>query len=197
MGFTAPADAIERAARHLLGTDQTSLPRSWAAPNHNALLNVQFQRYFELGLADATFLSTSEGAQLEQECIRAVVRLAAPEIATRLCLPLHRRTSIVRRADDLMRVHLQKPVGAIDLCSELGVSDRTFRLAFREHFGLGPMTYYRRVRLNAVRAALRSAAAGTVAATARRFGFHHLGNFAADYRSLFGVRPSETLISNR
>jgi len=24
------------------------------------------------------------------------------------------------------------------------------------------------------------------------FGFHHLGNFAADYRRLFGVRPSET-----
>ena len=31
-----------------------------------------------------------------------------------------------------------------------------------------------------------------IADAAREFGFHHLGNFAADYRRLFGMRPSKT-----
>jgi len=41
--------------------------------------------------------------------------------------------------------------------------------------------------LNAVRSRLKASA---VAAAAREFGFHHLGNFAADYQRLFGETPS-------
>jgi AraC family ethanolamine operon transcriptional activator len=97
---------------------------------------------------------------------------------------------LVRRAEEFMRSRLGHRFGAIDLCRELGVSDRTLRLAFRERYGLGPMAYYKALRLNAVRSRLKAGAVVAVAAAAREFGFHHLGNFAADHRRLFGEPPS-------
>lgn len=94
-----------------------------------------------------------------------------------------------------MRSRLHEPLGIVELCASLGVSARTLRRAFLERFGLGPMTYYRRIRLNATRAALKGSPPHGVAEVARQFGFHHLGNFAADYRCLFGERPSVTRVS--
>lgn len=85
------------------------------------------------------------------------------------------------------------PVGAIDLCAELGVSDRTLRYAFRERFGIGPMAFFRALRLNAVRAALKGDSTTPIASVANRYGFQHHGNFAADYRRAFGELPSRTL----
>jgi AraC family ethanolamine operon transcriptional activator len=46
-----------------------------------------------------------------------------------------------------------------------------------------------------VRSALRDAASVTEAATC--FGFWHFGNFAHDYRALFGELPSETFRRRR
>lgn len=80
----------------------------------------------------------------------------------------------------------------IDLCQETGANDRTLRLAFHERYGIGPMTYFRFLRLNAARVKIRTDPLLTIAEAAAEFGFHHLGNFAADYRRLFGISPSET-----
>ena len=58
---------------------------------------------------------------------------------------------------------------------------------------MGPMTFYRMIRLNAVRKALKTESECSVKMIARSFGFHHLSNFAADYLRAFGEYPSETL----
>jgi AraC family ethanolamine operon transcriptional activator len=56
------------------------------------------------------------------------------------------------------------------------------------------MAYFKASRLNAVRQELKAAPAGTpVQAIARRWGFWHTGEFAADYRRLFGDLTSQTL----
>lgn len=78
------------------------------------------------------------------------------------------------------------------MCRELGASDRTLRLAFRDRFGLGQMVFFKCLHLNAVRSQLKADPLAVFADAALEFGFHHLGNFAADYRKLFGERPSET-----
>jgi transcriptional regulator GlxA family with amidase domain len=72
-----------------------------------------------------------------------------------------------------------------------GVSARRLQEAFREHLGTTPMEYLRSVRLDRVHAELRCGAGG-VTETAHRWGFTHLGRFAAAYRERFGVLPSET-----
>lgn len=91
-----------------------------------------------------------------------------------------------------MRTRLADPVGTIDLCRELAVNDRTLRLAFRERYGMGPMVYYKCLRLNAVRSLLKTDSVISVHEAAKLFGFRHMGNFAADYHRLFGQLPSTT-----
>jgi AraC family transcriptional regulator, ethanolamine operon transcriptional activator len=196
-GLSVAAPEMEEAARGLLATDIAAWPQSWEAltppPEHASELTTRTGRLLRLALADPTILSAAEGRQFEQECLRAAVKGIAPVACSRHGLPpLGARAVLVRRAEELMRTHLDQPLGAIDLCQALGVSDRTLRLAFRERFGLGPMAYYRVLRLNAARAVLKADPARAVAEVARGFGFHHLGHFAADYRRLFGERPSAT-----
>ena len=85
-----------------------------------------------------------------------------------------------------------------DVCSNTGVALRTLRRAFRERFGIGPKAYLVRRRLSSVRAELVLARADArVADVANRWGFWHMGQFARDYKTMFGELPSETLRSSR
>ena len=133
---------------------------------------------------------------VEQECVRRVVELIAQSTGgDRTGCWSSNRERLVRRADDYMRACLGEPLSLLELCRELGVSERTLHYAFQEVRGLSPMAYFRAVRLNAVRQELKAAAVGTatVREIARRWGFGHTGEFAAAYRRLFGELPSQTL----
>jgi transcriptional regulator GlxA family with amidase domain len=71
-------------------------------------------------------------------------------------------------------------------------------MAFRQHAGQGPMEFLREIRLDRVRAELLASAgvaAVGVREVAQKYGFLHLGHFAAQYRARFGERPSETRAS--
>jgi AraC family ethanolamine operon transcriptional activator len=93
-----------------------------------------------------------------------------------------------------MQAHLRNPLSLLELCRELGVSERTLHYAFQEVRSLSPMAYFKANRLNAVRQELKAVAAvtTTVHEIAQRWGFWHTGEFAADYRRLFGELPSQT-----
>lgn len=196
LGVTLRAVDLQEAARILLADDAAELPNTWTAfspsPVAFAALNEKLSSLLKLGVADPRVIGTPEGHRLEQECIRSVVASVFSLSARSPALSLRGRSLLIRRAEEFMRSRLVDPVGAVDLCRELGVSDRTLRLAFHERFGLGPMVYYKSLRLNAVRARLKESPQTTVAEAAREFGFHHLGNFAYDYRRQFGERPSQT-----
>jgi AraC family ethanolamine operon transcriptional activator len=133
---------------------------------------------------------------VEQECVRRVVGLIAQSTGgDRTQRWSSNRERLVRRADDYMRACMGEPLSLLDLCRELGVSERTLHYAFQEVRGLSPMAYFKAGRLNAVRQELKTADAGTatVGEVAHRWGFWHTGEFAADYRRLFGELPSQTL----
>lgn len=103
---------------------------------------------------------------------------------------------VVRKAQEFMAAHAEQPVSLADVCREIGCSARALQLAFRQHAGQGPMEFLRELRLDRVRAELLAAAGsdgGGVREAAQRYGFLHLGHFAAQYRTRFGERPSETL----
>jgi AraC family transcriptional regulator, ethanolamine operon transcriptional activator len=195
-GLSLKPQKLHDAARIVLGTDGLAIPSSWFSlmppPDIMARLNANLGRLLDIGVETPTLLGNAECGQIEQECIRALVSAIFPVDSRRVEPPLPARTQIVRCAVDFLRANLNEPVGAVDLCKELKVSDRTLRLAFRERFGLGPMTYYRCLRLNVVRMRLREHPEWTIAQAAASCGFHHLGNFAADYRRLFGELPTAT-----
>lgn len=85
----------------------------------------------------------------------------------------------------------------VDICTAVGVSERTLQYAFRAYVSMSPLVYLRLCRLNHVRTILRSSdpQTTTVTAVAMRLGFLHLGRFALDYKQLFAESPSATLAS--
>lgn len=198
VGVSVPAARLAWATGGVLAADPLPVRGGWASveppPEAFATLARRLRRLMWVGLADPIALGGPDGELLEQECLRALVEAARTRGDHQPTTPpLSSRSRLVGQAEEFMRAHLRNPVGTIDLCATLGVSDRTLRQAFQERYGMGPMVYYKALRLNAVRAALKKTEANTVAVVARSWGFHHLGNFAADYRRAFGERPSETV----
>lgn len=125
-----------------------------------------------------------------------------PFLATAPELPFHKRG----RPPVMLRRALSTAMAKIDACDQgslrvdelcvlAGVSPRTMRTAFQVTLGMPPSQYIRRRRLHLVRGTLQEQHPGqtTIAAVAHRFGFHDPGRMAADYHSLFGEYPSDTL----
>ncbi len=131
--------------------------------------------------------------ELEDSFFTQLVRAIFP---ARQAIPASRlRDFGLQRAEAYLEKHAGDPPTVADLCAAAGVSERTLEYAFRERFGLTPKAYLRAYRLNRVRTDLLRAdwLATTVAGIANRWGFWHIGQFARDYRMMFGENPSATL----
>lgn len=101
---------------------------------------------------------------------------------------------IVRRAEDFLQDRIERDVYMREVCDHCDVSERTLQYAFREILGITPTAYLRRRRLSAIRRELVAPGPPpSVGRTALRWGFWHLGEFAAAYRAFFGESPVETV----
>jgi AraC-like DNA-binding protein len=105
------------------------------------------------------------------------------------------RPGPLRRAVDAMQADPGHPWGVVELARLAEVSVRSLQAIFHRHTGLTPMAYLRELRLAHAHEELRRARPDrtTVAEVAHRWGFGHLGRFAAAYRERYGVSPSATL----
>ncbi|RZU50716.1 AraC family transcriptional regulator [Krasilnikovia cinnamomea] len=105
------------------------------------------------------------------------------------------RSAPVRRAIDAIHTDPAQPFTLSALARSAGVSVRTLQQGFSEQVGTTPMGYLRQVRLACAHDELRAAdpTRTGVAAVAHRWGFAHLGRFAAYYRAAYGCPPSDTL----
>lgn len=102
----------------------------------------------------------------------------------------------VRQAVDFIERHLSESLTMTDIAEYVGVSVRSIQQGFHDELGVTPMAYLRDRRLERVREELTDADIGdgvTVTAVAERWGFTHLGSFAALYRKRWGESPSQTL----
>ncbi|GLZ45856.1 AraC family transcriptional regulator [Actinomycetospora sp. NBRC 106375] len=106
-------------------------------------------------------------------------------------------STVVRRVLDRAAADPARPPTAPELARLTGVSERTLRTIFHAEFGVGPVTYLRRRRLDAVHRDLSSGEDASVADVALRHGFAHAGRFAAEYRARFGEAPSTTRCAPR
>jgi AraC family ethanolamine operon transcriptional activator len=106
-----------------------------------------------------------------------------------------RRLDAVHRVEDHLLHDLAIPQTIRDLCTVAGTSRRTLEYAFREYFGTSPRQFVKALKLNAARGDLLRANHGSVRVVkiASSWGFSHMGQFATDYRRMFGETPSETL----
>ena len=109
--------------------------------------------------------------------------------------PTARRPRTVKRALDAMHTEPGRSFTAAELAAIAGVGIRVLQESFRQHVGVPPQTYLRRLRLEGVHTELSRAGPGVVSVSevATRWGFTHLGRFAGAYRDRYGVTPSQTL----
>jgi AraC-like DNA-binding protein len=131
----------------------------------------------------------------EQAFVRATVAcLMDPDTQDRH--HRHRlRLAVMQRFEQMIEALPDQPLHVMDICSGIGVTDRTLRLHCQEQLGMSPHQYLWLRRMNLVRRALARAepAAKTVTQIANDYGFAELGRFAVRYRRLFGESPSVTL----
>ena len=134
-------------------------------------------------------------------------RIEVSDLLVRAMVPGHcehhhhrsvRRRRLVEHAIRLARDDAQNVLSVAELSRESGASIRTLRRGFQERFGVSPKTYLHAQRLIGVRRELYLAMQPNTLITdvANSWGFWHMGQFAADYRAMFGELPSQTLLEN-
>lgn len=100
----------------------------------------------------------------------------------------------VKRVEEFIDLHAEKPLKISDMTEVAGVSERTLYNGFRRWRGVSPKSYLKTVRLDRVRTELLGPDSKnrSVSDIAREYGFRHMGNFARDYGKRFGEKPSKT-----
>jgi AraC family transcriptional regulator, ethanolamine operon transcriptional activator len=109
-------------------------------------------------------------------------------------ISIRNRELALRRALNFIESHPQEALTVEAVCVAAATSLSTLERAFRERFSVSPKRYILFQRLNQVHNALLHNRDGRrISDVASDWGFWHMGQFAADYKSFFGYLPSETV----
>jgi AraC-like DNA-binding protein len=132
---------------------------------------------------------------LEHQLVHLMVRCLTKSATSTITSSAHRHDNIVARFEGFLEANPNTPLYLPEICSAIGVAERTLRFACEQHLGMGPIRYLALRRMHLVhRALLRAAPSNaTVTAIATDHGFWELGRFSVSYRALFGEPPSATL----
>ncbi|MDI2031922.1 AraC family transcriptional regulator [Saccharopolyspora sp. TS4A08] len=103
------------------------------------------------------------------------------------------RPRIVSRVVAAMEEDPARDWTASDLARAAGIGIRRLQQGFRHYLGSTPTQELTAIRLSRVHADLLGGNADSVTEAAYRWGFTHLGRFAAAYKNRYGVTPSHTL----
>ncbi|WP_271410542.1 AraC family transcriptional regulator [Pseudomonas sp. Q1-7] len=99
----------------------------------------------------------------------------------------------LRRAMAFIDEQAGQPLTLAAIAAAAHCSIRTLQRVFHQWRDIGVMRYVKEVRLQRVREALLDPEqTASITEIASRWGFAHLGQFAADYRKAYGERPSDT-----
>lgn len=176
---------------NLIGTDERALRISTSVlrPLRYLLGQVCQRATTPAAAVDSDLLADTIGNELTRLLLSALdSRVATTQMRER------QRDRAVHRVLEFMEAHPQRTVTVRQLCEISNVSERTLEYGFRERFGLSPKQYEKIRRINGVRKELRNTDPDhfRVSDIAARWGFHHSGQFAADYRRLFRELPLQT-----
>jgi AraC family ethanolamine operon transcriptional activator len=144
---------------------------------------------------DAQGLDSEHQQQLaSQALLQLVTNAAQPAAAPSYA---HRR-KVVEQVKRYLAEHPDAPLSIPELCERVHVSRRTLQYSFESILGISPLQFLRSARLNQVRRALCEPQQNNpIASIAAERGFWHPGQFARDYKALFGENPSETIKRRR
>jgi AraC family ethanolamine operon transcriptional activator len=160
-------------------------------------------------LVSQTMAAAANGAQFERSLAARMVEAELLKVASKVVgqrLEVQRnhggrppcsREEIIHCCKKLLDQHHDKPIHLGEMAAAAGVSERTLRRAFTEHYGVGPVRYLQLRQLHQVHRALRAAhpEEQLVSEILMAYGEWAFSRSAFRYRQLFGELPSETLRS--
>ena len=151
--------------------------------------------YHQLIIGTAAITNAQYMKQIEQGLADRLVRILAEHQQPAVKINLRKRDIALRTAENYIAESGIDVITIPELCSAVGVSERTLEYAFQERYNMTPKKYTLIHRLNNVRKQLRRAEpiVGYISEIAHQHGFWHMGQFSADYKKLFCELPSETL----
>jgi AraC-like DNA-binding protein len=201
LSLMIPRDDLQLEVQNLLGRD---LARSLEFRGEIDLLTpgaqtlVQVLRVIDTASREeGGLLANPVGTQLlEQVLMHSLLSAQPHNYSTALAGPAPAAgVRPVSQAVELLRESAAHPWTLTELAAAVSLSGRSLQEGFRRSLNTTPMGYLRRLRLEKVREELTSADPETISVTevAARWGFTHLGRFAAAYRTEYAERPSETL----
>jgi AraC-like DNA-binding protein len=132
---------------------------------------------------------------LENELIHLMVRCLTEGEFAGMTPGGRRHDAIVARFEEFLEANPGQPLYLTEICTAIGVAERTLRVCCEQHLGMGPIRYLSLRRMHLVRRELlrTDASKSTVTQIVTDNGFWELGRFAVAYRELFGETPSESL----
>jgi transcriptional regulator GlxA family with amidase domain len=132
---------------------------------------------------------------LEEELISALIEVLFSYESYNFSDTGTELSSIWEKLEIYMGTHKDKPFKVSELSQAVSVSESTLNRLFHAKFGVSPKSYIIKLRLNAVYQDLNQSSPEKIKiyVAANKWGFWHMGQFAADYRKLFGELPMETL----
>ena len=140
---------------------------------------------------------------------RVFIKQAEYEVAESLLKTIHisepktgylqtdNRMNAIGKVEELIADINDDRLTVLDLCEAANVSQRTLEYAFKNKFNMTPKQYLNKIRLNKVKRILQNPDDQNtkIIDAANLYGFWHMGQFAKDYKKLFGELPSDTLKS--
>lgn len=139
--------------------------------------------------------NTFFSADLEKALIKGLVLSQPSNYSAELAQALGtKHPHYLLKARDFIQANCKQDIALEDIETVAGVPRYKLFEAFKQYFGMSPMAYLKKYRLEQVRRALLSDGGhGNVSSIALDWGFSHLGRFSIEYRRLFDESPSQTL----
>lgn len=130
-----------------------------------------------------------------EESLLAIIHGAAQRLSGQDSKDHQSFGHIIRRTEEFLESHRDKPIHLIQLCSALGVSPGLLQLAFRVLLRIDPKRYLLLYRLHRARTTLllSDPSQTSVELVARSWGFWSRLQFEAEYQWMFAELPSQTL----
>ncbi|TXI11024.1 MAG: AraC family transcriptional regulator [Rhizobium sp.] len=143
------------------------------------------------------FAASPLGASLFMESLITTFVQSWPRPAQKAIVQSARPRNL-KRALDWIQTHLGDEFTVLDIARNAGQSVRSLQLSFQQNMGMNPLNYVQRLRLQQIHHdLLHGDAEENISDIAARWGFSHMGYFAARYRAMYGVPPSSTRSSRR
>jgi AraC-like DNA-binding protein len=194
-----PFDDLAAAAEAIVGRELPETPYKSTIRPPSALMLRLLNLHKSIGqLAHKTpdILEFPEVSRaLETELTHILVRCLAEGHSLEPTAGDCRQNRMLTRFVEFLKANPHRPLYLTEICTAIGVPERTLRASCEEHLGMGPNRYLTLRRMHLVRRALLHSdpSTATVTQIVTGHGFWELGRFSVAYRMLFGESPSETL----